>query len=176
MKMLRNLAERLSRKAINSSVLILATTLAFITLALCTRAQAQNLRQLSDKAQTSEPIFRDYKGVTIGVSAEEVHRKLGEPKDASAIQDFFVFSEQETVQVFYDNARKVTALSINYLGEGSNVPDCKAVLGLEIKPEADGSMRKVVQYMKAGYRVSYNRTAGADPLITVTIQKIQTGF
>jgi hypothetical protein len=170
--MLRNLTERFSCKSIGSGMLVLAATFALTISGMCLTVQAQNLRQTSDSAQTRDPIFREYKGVTIGVSADEVHRKLGEPKEASATQDFYAFSEKEIVQIFYDNTRKVTALTVNYLGEGSGVPECKAVLGVEIKSEADGSMRKIVQYRKAGYWVSCNRTAGDDPLITVTMQKI----
>jgi hypothetical protein len=170
--MLRNLTGSFSRKSISAGMSTLAATFALIIIAASTHTQAQNLRQTSDNTQTSDQIFREYKGVTIGVSADEVHRKLGEPKEASATQDFYAFSEKEIVQIFYDNTRKVTALTVNYLGEGVGVPECKAVLGVEIKAEADGSMRKIVQYRKAGYWVSCNRTAGDDPLITVTMQKI----
>jgi hypothetical protein len=170
--MLRNLTGSFSRKSISAGMSTLAATFALIIIVASTHTQAQNLRQTNDNTQTSDQIFREYKGVTIGVSADEVHRKLGEPKEASATQDFYAFSEKEIVQIFYDHTRKVTALTVNYLGEGSGVPECKAVLGVEIKAEADGSMRKIVQYRKAGYRVSCNRTAGDDPLITVTMQKI----
>ena len=170
--MLRNLKKKFSPRAINSGVSMLVTTLAFLALALCASAQAQSLRQTADNPQPSDPIFRDYKGVSLGLSADDVHRKLGAPTDASTLQDFYAFSEKESVQIFYDNALKVKAVSVNYLGEGDSVPDCKTVLGLEIKAEADGAVRKIVQYRKAGYQVSYNRTGGADPLITITMQKI----
>lgn len=119
-----------------------------------------------------EPLFSEYKGVHIGMTSDEARTKLGEPQDKSDDQDFFVFNEKESVQVFYDKSHKTYAVSINYLGGGSSVPMPKAVLGSEIEAQPDGSMYKMVRYRKAGFWVSYSRTAGNDPLITVTMQKI----
>jgi hypothetical protein len=44
---------------------------------------------------------------------------------------------------------------------------------LNIKAEADGSIRKLVRYLKAGYWVSYNHVGGDEPMTTVTMQKIK---
>lgn len=119
-----------------------------------------------------EPLYSEYKGVHIGTTSDEARHKLGEPQDKSDDQDFFVFNDKESAQVFYDKLHKTYAVSINYLGGGSSVPMPKAVLGSEIEVKPDGSMYKMVRYRKAGFWVSYSRTAGNDPLITVTMQKI----
>jgi hypothetical protein len=39
------------------------------------------------------------------MSADEVHRKLGKPKEEGPAQDFFVFSDKERARVYYDSAR-----------------------------------------------------------------------
>ena len=119
-----------------------------------------------------EPLFSAYKGVQIGMTTDEARKKLGEPQDKSDEQDFFVFNEKESAQVFYDKTHKTYAVSINYLGAGNVAPMPKAVLGSDIEAKPDGSMYRMVRYRKAGYWVSYSRTAGTDPLITVTMQRI----
>jgi hypothetical protein len=130
------------------------------------RAQNGGGMKKSDK-----PLYVEYKGVSIGMDAGEARKKLGDPSDKSDTQDFYVFSEKETAQVFY-NKGKVMAVSVNYLSDKS-APLPKVVLGLDIEAKADGGMYKLVRYPEAGYWVSYNRTGGDDPLVTVTMQKIQ---
>ena len=119
-----------------------------------------------------KPLYLDYKGVRIGMEASEVRQKLGDPADKSDAQDFFVFSEKESAQIYYDKG-KVMAVSVNYVGDNSGAPLPKVVLGTDIEAKADGAMHKMVRYPDAGYWVSYNRTGGDDPLVTVTMQKIQ---
>jgi hypothetical protein len=118
------------------------------------------------------PLFTNYKGVTLGMSADDVRRKLDGLKEKSKEQDFFIFSDNESAQVYYDTEGKVMAVSLNYVGEGGNAPDAKAVLGEDVEAKADGSIYKLVRYPEAGYWVSYSRTAGNAPLIIVTMQKI----
>ena len=127
----------------------------------------------ADKTKGEDgPLFSEYKGVRIGMTADEARQKMGNPQDKSDEQDFFVFGEKESAQVFYDKAHKTYAISINYLGTGGSTPTPKDVLGSEIEAKPDGSMYKMMRYPKAGFWVSYSRTAGSDPLVTVTVQKI----
>jgi hypothetical protein len=128
--------------------------------------RAQNAKEKSDK-----PLYIEYKGVRIGMGADEVRKKLGEPKDKSDAQDFYMFNDTESAQFYYDKG-KVMAVSVNYL-DVKAAPLPKVVLGTDIEPKADGGMYKLIRYPDAGYWVSYNRSAGNDPLITVTMQKIQ---
>lgn len=136
--------------------------------ALIARAQKAGGDDKADK-----PLYVEYKGVRIGMETGEVRKILGAPTDKGDVQDFFVISEKESAQVFYDKTHKVMAVSVNYVGDGSGAPLPKAVLGTEIEAKADGALHKMVRYPQAGFWVSYNRTAGDDPLITVTMQKIQ---
>jgi hypothetical protein len=117
------------------------------------------------------PVFTEYKGVSIGTSADEVRHKFGHVKEKSDQQDFFVFSETLSAQVYYDEKGKVNALSINYT-DPREAPKPVEVLGKEITPNADGSAYELVRYPEAGYWVAYSRTKGDTPLVTVTMQKL----
>lgn len=122
-----------------------------------------------------KPIYSSYKGVTIGMPTEEARKKLGTPRDKADDQDFYVYSDNESVQVVYDAAHTVTAISVNYLGDPKAIPTPHDIFGAVVPAKPDGSIFKLVRYPKAGYWVSYNRTAGEDPMIIVTMQKIQGG-
>ncbi|PYS48067.1 MAG: hypothetical protein DMF68_14275 [Acidobacteria bacterium] len=149
-------------------MLALAAFLATILLGIAApavRAQGAGVKK-ADK-----PLYVEYKGVRIGMSAEDVRKKLGDPKDKSDAQDFFMFSDSETAQVYYDKG-KVMAVSVSYLGV-KDAPVPKSVFGTDIEPKADGGIFKLIRYPDAGYFVSYSKTAGDDPLVTVTMQRIQ---
>src|SRR5215831_6219034 len=121
-----------------------------------------------------QPLFSDFKGVRIGMSTDEARKKLGSPRDKGDDQDFYVFNDTQAVQVFYDIATKtVTAISIDYMNGANAIPTAKDVVGTEPEAKADGSAYKMVRYPKAGFWVSYSKTAGNSPTITITLQKIE---
>jgi len=124
-------------------------------------------------AEEESAAFKDYRGVQLGMTADEVRKKLGTPKDKSDEQDFFIFNETETAQIVYDNTHKVITISADFMTVGTSVPTAKQVFGSELEAKADGSAYKMVRFTKAGYWLSYNRTGGTTPLTTVTLQKIQ---
>ena len=128
----------------------------------------------SAKAGPAEegPAFQEFKGVRIGMTADEARQKLGSPTDKGDTQDFYLVSEKESVQVMYDSAKKVSALALIYMNAGANAPTAKAVMGSDIEAKPDGSLYKLVRYPKAGYWVSYSRTAGQSPMVSITMQKI----
>lgn len=117
--------------------------------------------------------YKDYRGISLGMPADDVRKKLGTPKVKSDEEDFYVFGESETAQVVYDTTHKVVTISADFLTVGDTVPTAKQVFGGEVEAKADGSVYKMVRFPKAGYWVSFNRTSGAAPLTTVTLQKIQ---
>ena len=129
--------------------------------------------QLHAQRSEPEPAFSDFKGVRIGTSVDESRKKLGNPRDKADDQDFYVFNDTQAVQIFYDKTAKVSAISIDYMTGASGIPSPKDVLGTEADKKADGSLYKLVRYPKAGYWVSYSRTAGNSPTTTVTMQKIE---
>ncbi len=131
-----------------------------------------NAQKRGAPGEDETPVFREYRGVQLGMSAEEARKKLGSPKDKGDEQDFYIFSERETAQIVYDKAHKVSVLSVDFTAGAPDVPTPKSVIGAELQAKPDGSMYKMIRYIKAGYWVSYNRTAGDSPMITITIQKI----
>ena len=135
-------------------------------------AQAQRIKAASrGVAATQRPMYTEYKGVRLGMSAVETRAKLGTPAIKDSDQDYYVFSENETAQIGYDATQKVVTISTDYLG-GMGAPDSKAVVGSELQELENGSLYRLVRYETLGFWVSYNRTAGPVPSVTVTIQKI----
>ncbi len=142
-----------------------------ILLALCATTLVTAAQQ-GEADQNEEPAYKDYKGVTIGTPMAEARKKLGDPADKSDAQDFYVFSDDETAQIFYDAEKKVSAIAISYTG-GKNVPSCRAVFGKDAEVKPGGAQYMRLSYPKVGYWVSYNRTAGDSPIISIIIQKKQ---
>jgi len=126
----------------------------------------------TQSAGDENPVFHEYRGVQIGMSTDDARKKLGNPKDKGDEQDIYIFSEKESAQVVYDKEHKVSTLSVDFLPGASDIPTPKAVLGSDLEAKPDGSMHRLIRYTKAGYWVSYSRTAGDSPMISITIQRI----
>jgi hypothetical protein len=97
-------------------------------------------------AQLEQPAYREYRGVSVGMTAEQARQRLGMPSDTNERQDFFVFSSAESAQVFYDAQKRVMAVSVNYLGEGAGAPTPEKVFGTPAETKPDGSVYKMVRY------------------------------
>lgn len=119
-----------------------------------------------------KPLYQEYRGIQLGMAAEEVRKKLGNPADKGDEQDFFMLNDAESAQIFYDKTKKVMAISANFLQGAQNVPTPKVLFGEELTAKPDGSVYKMLRYPKAGCWLSYSKTAGDSPLISVTLQKI----
>ena len=154
---------------------LLILTLVLVLSAVIANGQTEvaNVRSPTAKNATAAnvPVYKDYRGVTIGMSADEVRGKLDRVKKGEH-QDVLVFSQHESAQIYYDDKGKVTAISIDYFGDASQAPTADAVLGTALTAKDDGSMYQLNRYPEAGYWVSYNRTAGDKPIITITMQKM----
>ena len=171
------------RRFVRSTLLVLLPAIVLILLASIASGQTISSaipqeevatamdRSPSNAATANIPVFKDYRGVTIGMTAEEVRAKLDRLNKGDR-QDFLVFSERESAQIYYDDAGKVTAISIDYFGDNSDAPIPDAVLGTALQAKADGSMYQLNRYPQVGYWVSYNRTAGDKPIVTITMQKM----
>jgi outer membrane protein assembly factor BamE (lipoprotein component of BamABCDE complex) len=146
-----------------STCISLALLCAFVLVGV--RALAQDQIEAKD-----DPIFNEYKGVRLGMTADECRQKLGTPQDKGDTQDFYAFSEKETAQVNYNAQHQVMSIAVIYIG-ADKAPASKAIIGADLTAKADGSMYRLVRYPKAGYWVSYSRTAGDSPLITVMMQR-----
>ena len=143
---------------------------AFAALALSLAALPAASAQVAGDAK---PAYRDYKGVTIGLTADEARAKLGAPTDKGDAQDFYVVSDKQTVQVYYGADKKVSAVVVTYLNAGADAPTPRNILGSDVETKPDGSCHKVERYPKAGYWLSNSRTAGSEPMVVVTMSKLR---
>ena len=137
----------------------------------------------TDKAQTQaptgetvaaraapEPLYSEYRGVSLGMSAADVRAKLGRPQEKSDVMDFYVFNDRERARVYYTDG-KATAVIATYIGKDGGAPPPVKVLGTEIEAKPDGSMYMMTPYKQAGYWVAYSRTGGDAPMVIITMQK-----
>lgn len=147
---------------------VLFSCVVFVLLLTTSTAAAQGSK---GSITTPDENGFQFRGVKIGMATDDARKKLGSPREKSPEQDFYLFHENEAVQVYYEKGA-VSAIAIDYMTGANGVPSPKAVLGAEAEAKADGSIHKVVRYPKAGYWVSYSRTAGNEPTITITMQKI----
>jgi hypothetical protein len=118
-------------------------------------------------SQVQQPLYREYRGVRLGMTAEEARAKLGVPAMMSDEQDFYVFSANETTQIVYAE-QKVVTISADYIG-GIGVPDYKSVVGEGLLERPDGSLFRMVRYDSERFWVSYNKSTSVVPVVTITI-------
>lgn len=136
-----------------------------------TEAQvAAGLARESAAPKPAEPLYREYRGVKLGMSAADVRAKLGQPEEKSDAMDYFVFSDRERARVYYQDG-KASAIIATYIGKDAAAPAPAAVLGTEIEAKPDGSMYRMMPYPQAGYWVAYSRTPGDAPMVMITMQK-----
>ena len=130
--------------------------------------------QSRNKAPAEEdPTFHDYRGIQIGMLADDVRKKLGTPAAKTDEQDFYVFNDKETAQILYEaGTHKVTAVSVDFTSGATGVITPQQVFGADVESKPDGSKYKMVRYPKVGYWISYSRTAGDTPIVTVTMTKM----
>lgn len=145
--------------------------LVLIVLVLGTPANAQTqtskVNKFTAPSEETKSLYKEYRGVRIGMTMQEARAKLVEPKFKDDFLDFYVISENETTQIAYNAAHKVKTISTDYAG-GVGAPDYKSVVGTELFQRPDGSMYQMVSYEKDGFWVSYNKSANGT--VTVTIQ------
>jgi len=140
------------------------------------KAAAQSVAKVVHTTPSADaPAYAGYKGIKIGTAMTDVRTKLGQAKDTSDTEDYFVISDNETVQVLYDPNKTVRVISINFVGAKAGIPTPKEVFGEDAEAKPDGSIYKMVKYPKAGYWIMYNKTGGEDPLVMVTLQKLGPG-
>lgn len=144
-----------------------------ITLLLSNVAVAQTTRTTPGAGKDDGPVFHEYRGIQIGWLADDVRKKLGNPAVKSDEQDYFLFGEKERAQILYDKKTgMVTTISVDFNSDAPDVITPQQVFGGDVETKADGSKHKLVRYPKAGFWVSYSRTAGDTPIITITLQKM----
>lgn len=172
--MFENFHKMISRRASAPVSIVALLLLALAPVAVAQENAATTAQQPAGEtvaAKTvAEPLFREYKGVQIGMSADEVRAKLGKPEEKSDAMDFYVFSDKERARVYYQDG-KANAIIATYMGKDNDAPTPLAVLGTEITPKPDGSLYQMMTYLQAGYWVAYSRAPGDSPMVMITMQK-----
>ncbi len=160
-------------RKMNSNLLagLIIVVCGFAGLSLSANAQARKVRASFTPDAATQPLYTEYKGVRLGMTAAEARAKLGAPMLKADDGDFYIFSDKETLQIVYDVVHKVATISVDYT-DGIGAPDYKAVVGGELEQTANGSFYKLVRYESQGFWVSYNRSAGPVVVVTITIQKM----
>jgi hypothetical protein len=133
-------------------------------------AQGRAITKTAHVAAPQQPLYSQYRGVRIDMTATEVRTKLGAPQLPGDDMDFYVFSEKEAAQIVYDTAHVVKTISVDYVG-GIGAPAYKTVVGPDVEVKTDGSLYKLVRYDSLGVWVIYNRGVGDAGTVTITIQK-----
>lgn len=160
---MRHNAERLGIRPIELVYFAIGVILLLI-LAIVANGQTGN-------SQAQQPLYREYRGVRLGMTAEEARAKLGVPAMKSDEQDFYVFSANETAQLVYAE-QKVVTISTDYTS-GIGAPDYKRVVGEGLLQRPDGSLFRMVLYDSEHFWVSYNKSASEIPVVTITIGKMK---
>lgn len=144
-----------------------------VLVTVCIPALALAQTNKKHAAPDDVPVFSEYRGVQIGWLADDVRKKLGDPASKGDEQDYYMFGEKETAQFQYDKAtKKVIAISVDFMSGATTTLTPQQVFGSDFETKPDGSKHKLIRYPKAGYWLSYSRTAGDTPITTVTIQKM----
>lgn len=153
-----------------NSLLVFILPIVFALLGLGWSAGAVKAQKPRTNTTVQHPIFSEYKGIRLGMTATEVRAKLGEPTLKGDDQDLYMISQTETAQFVYDKQHKTKAISIDYTG-GVGAPDPKTVVDGELEVSARGQY-KMVRYDSFGFWVSFNRTAGPVVVVSITMAKI----
>jgi len=154
-------------------MILMMLAMSILVLVWGVNAQAQKSRAAvsTPSAVTQQPLYTEYKGVRLGMTAQEVKTKLGNPTFLDKELGYFILSATETVQIGFDAAGKARVISVDYLN-GTGAPEPRAIVGAELETKENGSLYKVVYYESRGFWVSYGRTAGPVLIVSITIQKM----
>jgi len=168
---MRNNVERSRITATEIIFLLIGILLLLAVGGLVANGQSRASATVTAKAhaQVQQPLYREYRGVRLGMTATEVRAKLGDPAMKSDEQDFYVVSPNETTQIAYNTALRVVTISTDYTG-GVGAPDFKAVVGEGLLLQRpDGSLFRMVMYDSERFWVSYNKNAATVSTVTITI-------
>jgi len=127
------------------------------------------------KAARSAGLVSDLKGISIGMTGDQVQKKLGKADVSDASGMLFELDDHQTLQVRLDNEKTVTMIAVVYNEKSSGVPEFTEILGsdVQVTPQENGNIYKMVRSPSAGYWVAYSRIkVGDGEMTTITMQKM----
>ena len=161
---------------------IILTALLIFVLSLVVLGQSDQTSQNMNPANRAtpsakpvlQPVFTNYKGLSIGADRDSVKEKLGKPKIDDEDGFYYIISKDEQVQIRLDNDKKVSIIAITYSEKNDKIPTYEEVFGKDVPvvTRPDGSIYNLIRYPAAGIWIAYSKSVGDDPTVTVTIQKL----
>lgn len=122
-----------------------------------------------------EPAVKELRGISLGMTVDEVRSKLGKPLSQDDSGLYYSFSNTESAQIGLNSDGKVRTIATIYSGGDQNAPKFEDVFGPSVQVAAsdNGRLYKMVRYPSAGFWIAYSKI-GADKneLTTVTMKKI----
>jgi hypothetical protein len=122
-----------------------------------------------------EPAVKDLRGISLGMTVDEVKSKLGKPLSQDDSGLYYSFSNTESAQIGLNSDGKVRTIATIYSGGDQNAPKFEDVFGpgVQVAASDNGRLYKMVRYPSAGFWIAYSKI-GTDKneLTTVTMKKI----
>lgn len=121
-----------------------------------------------------EPFVTELRGVSIGMTRDEVKDKLGKPKVSDKAGMYFELAKNESAQIGIDAKGLVRTVALIYANGDSDAPKFEDIFGPDVAmvKKKDGSVYKLVRYRSAGFWIAYSRSAGKKAMTTVTMRRI----
>lgn len=123
---------------------------------------------------TDTPFVNQLKGISIGMTPDEVVEKLGKPKASDDAGMLFSLAKNEMAQIGIGPKGKVRAIALIYEDGDENAPSIKDVFGqgVDAVENEDGSIYKMIRYEKEGFWMAFSRSGDKKPLTTVMLRQI----
>ena len=119
------------------------------------------------------PVVRSVRDVQLGMSIDDVKKKLGKPDVQDDTGLLFSLSGGDSVQIGLGEKKEVKVVAAIYAPGSKNAPSLKDIFGPSAE-DATGDTYKMERYPDAGYWLSYSRSNSQDkPIVVVTMRKIQ---
>ena len=122
-----------------------------------------------------KPAVTELRGLSLGMTKDEVKDKLGNPLAADDNGMFYVFSNTESAHIGLNSDGKIRTIALIYSKGDADAPKFQDVFGPNVQVAAadDGRIYKMIRYPSAGFRLAYSKVGeNKDALTTVTMKKI----
>jgi hypothetical protein len=124
----------------------------------------------------AEPAVTELRGISLGMTADEVRSKLGKPLTQDNSGLLYTFSNTESAEIGLNSDGKVRTIATIYSGGDRDAPKIQDVFGpnVEVAASDDGRIYKMVRYPSAGLWIAYSKI-GTDKnaMTTVTMKKME---
>jgi hypothetical protein len=118
------------------------------------------------------PLVHSVRDVELGMSIDDVKKKLGRPEVQDDTGLLFNLSGGSSVQIGLDENKHVRVVAVIYSAGSKDAPALKDIFGASAE-DSTGDVYKMERYPDAGYWLSYSRSNSQDkPIVVVTMRKI----